>query len=313
MRRLLTALGLMVLPAAAELPEFYKTVDRVVWVVKDLDTAAAGWEKAGFGPIQVDRTMGVAVTKLPNLEINWIQPRVEGPLASVLAGRGEGVFSLMHRVGSLEEMNREVERMAGLGVKTLDRGVVGGFTYVFFDTAAQGKYVLGLIHGPEHPPDGAGPRVTQFAFVARDTHAASDYWARLGWPAMDYTHGQLRDLEFRGQPGQFDQELGWQRHGKVVYEWIKPLKGPNVYDEHLKSRGEGFHHFGVNVIDMDQAIEEWKKRGFTVSQSGAWGEQDKRGSGRFAYIDTDALGGVTIELLWNYQPPVNASLGSRLP
>ena len=38
------------------------------------------------------------------------------------------------------------------------------------------------------------------------------------------SHGPLRDRVYRGQPGQFDQELGWQRHGEVVYEWIRMLK-----------------------------------------------------------------------------------------
>jgi hypothetical protein len=116
---------------------------------------------------------------------------------------------------------------------------------------------------------------------------------------MTYTHGGLRDLEYRGQPGKFDQELGWQRHGKVAYEWIKPLAGPTVYEDSLKVHGEGFHHFGIDVPDMDQAIASWKKLGYKVSQAGGWGEAGKKGSGRFAYIDTEAAGGMTIELLWN--------------
>lgn len=37
----------------------------------------------------------------------------------------------------------------------------------------------------------------------------------------------------------------------------------------------------------------------SLVQSGAWGEKGKPGSGRFAYADTSAIGGVTIELLWN--------------
>jgi hypothetical protein len=48
-------------------------------------------------------------------------------------------------------------------------------------------------------------------------------------------------------------------------------------------------------------VRSWKTLGFEVSQSGAWGEKGKPGSGRFAYVDTDAIGGVTIELLWNYK------------
>ncbi|HWR50325.1 MAG TPA: VOC family protein [Bryobacteraceae bacterium] len=290
------------LPAMAQLPEFYKHVDHVVWLVKDLNAVAAAWDKNGFGPVTKFDDEGVATARLKNVEINWMQPGTNGPMADHLKSRGEGVFSLVHRVPTLEALKAEEARLGALGVKVLQRMTLNGgqINVVFFDTAPQGKYVIGLVHGTEDAePAASAPAVSQFAFVARDTRAISAYWAKLGWPEMTYTHGGLRDLEYRGQPGKFDQELGWQRHGKVVYEWIKPLAGPTVYEDSLKIHGEGFHHFGMDVPDMDQAIAAWKKLGYSVSQAGGWGEVGKKGSGRFAYIDTEAAGGITIELLWN--------------
>jgi hypothetical protein len=50
---------------------------------------------------------------------------------------------------------------------------------------------------------------------------------------------------------------------------------------------------------MDKAISAMRAQGFLVAQSGGWGEAGKPGSGRFAYMDTDALGGLTVELLWS--------------
>jgi hypothetical protein len=35
----------------------------------------------------------------------------------------------------------------------------------------------------------------------------SAYWRKLGFPAMEITHGPLSDLRYRGQPGRF--ELLW--------------------------------------------------------------------------------------------------------
>jgi len=296
----------MVLPAApAGLPEFYKTVDRVVWVVRDLDATVSAWEKAGWGPIgKIDDAGGfrLAIARLPNVEIDWIQPLEKDAMAEFLARHGDGVFSLVHRVPSLEAMNAEVERLGSLGVKVLMRGTAGEFSYVLFDTEREGKYVLGLISGPESAaPPGNGPAVTQFAFVSHDTHAASAYWARLGWPEMTYTHGAMSGLQYRGKPGKFDQELGWQRHGAVPYEWIKPLKGPTVYEDYVKAHGESFHHLAVDVPDMDEAIAAWEKAGYKVEQSGAWGDAGKPGSGLFAYIGTEDVGGIAIELLWNYK------------
>lgn len=290
------------LPAVAELPEFYKHVDHVVWLVKDLNAVTAAWDKNGFGPVTTFDDEGVAVARLKNVEIAWMRPGPTGPMAEFRKTHGEGVFSLVHRVPTLEALKAEEARLGALGVKVLQRMAFndGQINVVFFDTAAEGKYVLGLVHGTEDSEAAPeAPAISQYALVARDTRAVSAYWAKLGWPEMTYTHGGLRDLEYRGQPGKFDQELGWQRHGKVPYEWIKPLAGPTVYEDFLKLHGEGFHHFGIDVPDMDQAIASWKKLGYKVSQAGGWGEAGKKGSGRFAYIDTEAAGGVTIELLWN--------------
>ena len=91
----------------------------------------------------------------------------------------------------------------------------------------------------------------------------------------------------------------WQRHTQLAYEWIVPPAEPSFYGEFLKAHGEGIQHFGVPTGDMDKSIAEYEKLGHKVAQSGAWGEAGKKGSGRYAYMDTDVIGGVSAELLWS--------------
>jgi len=323
MRKLLL-ISLTVWPVSGQLPDFYKTVDRMSWVVSDLDRATQGWSKLGFVRLEAPREMDlpevqyrgrpaavkirVASGFLGDLRVNWIQPLGgQNAYTEFLKRHGDGVFSLVHRVPTLEAFNRELERLRGLGVDVLQHVAVadGSVRYAYLDTAAQGKYALGLVYvapGLEGDPPPSGTKISQFAFVARDPKAVSALWEKLGFPAMTFTHGAMRDLRYRGKPGQFDQELGWQRQGKVAYEWIRSLKGPNVYEDHLKVHGEGIQHLGLPVEDMDSAIAAWGKTGFAEAQSGAWGEAGKKGSGRFAYIDTDSIGGLTIELLWSFRP-----------
>ena len=95
--------------------------------------------------------------------------------------------------------------------------------------------------------------------------------------------------------------LGWQRHGTVPFEWCIPVDGPTVYRDHIASHGEGFHHIGLRADNLDSLVEKWKSLGVSVSQSGAWGEKDKPGSGRYAYVDTDSIGGIAVELLWSFR------------
>jgi hypothetical protein len=202
--------------------------------------------------------------------------------------------------------------MAGFDVGTLMEGSMnnqsGQIRFAFFDTEKKGKYVLGLLYFPGSDEgalavpsaNSSGRVVTQYAFAVKELEPVSEYWAKLGFPAMEFTHGKLTNLRYRRQPADFDMRLGWQRHGNVVYEWIQSLRGPDVYLDHMKVHGEGFHHLAFGVDDMDKDLVWWTEKGCPESMSGGWGIEGKPGSGRFAYVDTQALGGTDVELLWNY-------------
>jgi hypothetical protein len=309
------------LSASAQLPEFYRHVDRVVFAVPDVDTAIAAWKPSGvvqLFDIQEINTEGeyqgrqtamsfrFGVGRFGDVIANWIQPLGgNNAFTDFLKSHGPGVCAIMHRVPAQAELDAEVNRMTGLGVKVLQRGPMGDddSRYVIFDTRPEGKYAVGIYYMPQEAPPApsSARKVTQFAFITRDDAPVSKYWAKLGWPEMSITHPDLHALEYRGKPGDFRSRLGWMRHGKVVYEWIMPEKGPSTWQDHLDKHGDGMHHMAFNVDDMDQAIAEWKKAGYSYIMGGAWGEPGKKGYGRFAYMDTQAAGGIDIELLWNYR------------
>ena len=116
---------------------------------------------------------------------------------------------------------------------------------------------------------------------------------------MEVTHGTLTDLVYRGQPGRFDQKLGWHRHGTITWEWIEPLAGPTVYEEFLKEHGEGFHHFAFDVPDMDAASAAWEARGGRSSSPAGGERRASPARGASPTPRPTRSGGVTIELLWN--------------
>jgi len=312
-------------PTGAEVANLYRQVESVHWVVRDLDRVKAGWARLGFpaqdlGEVKAAGTwhgqagssrFRVARANLAGAKVVWLQP-VEGENAfsEYLARHGEGVVSINYSVGSREALDAEVSRLQGLGVGVLQRGEVatpgGRLTVVHMDTAGEGKYVLGLVLGAAPLPGAGTPtpfplKLSQYALVVRSLEKVSAYWQKLGFPAMEITHEPLSDLVYRGQPGRFDQKLGWHRHGTVTWEWIEPLAGPTVYEDYLKEHGEGFHHFAYDVEDIDAATAAWEALGVPTVQSGGWGEKGRQGSGRFAYAATDAFGGVTTEFLWSFR------------
>jgi hypothetical protein len=317
--------------AAAEPPALYRRVASVHWAVRDLDAVKAGWARLGFpalqdlGPMEVAGSyrgqtgtarLRVATARFDAVDVVWVQPLSgENAFTSYLARHGDGVFSLNYQADTREALEGEVARLGTLGVGVLQRGELplpgGTVSIVHMDTEADGKYVVGLVHGTPAaaaktpPPAQAAARppfplkLSQYALVVERLQPVSDYWARLGLPPMEVTHPSLSELRYHGAPGRFDQKLGWHRHGTITFEWIEPLQGPTVYLDFLKSHGEGVHHLAFDVPDIDAAARAWEALGTPIVQSGAWGEKGKPGSGRFAYADTTPDGGLTIELLWN--------------
>jgi beta-galactosidase len=309
----------------APLPDMYRSVHALTWVVRDVDKAIAGWRKLGFEDIRsrgvvtltdvryrgkpARCTAKLAEGYLGDVAVQWVQP-VEGENAytDFVARHGDGVFSLVHRAPTREVLRAEVERMKALGVGILQSETVPGdrgmASRTYLDTEPEGKYVLGLVHDPEAAAPGSAPpgrKVVQYAFAVRRLEPVLAYWSRLGFDDRSVTHPPLWDLRYHDQPGTFDAELGWQRHGRVPYEWILPLQGPTVYRDHMDTHGEGFHHIAFEVADLDEEVARWNALGFPFVQGGAWGEKGKPGWGRFAYQDTQAIGGADVELLWNYR------------
>jgi hypothetical protein len=310
--------------------EYYTTVDLIVWVVNDVKSVAEGWRNVGFKSI-TDRGIAnlsnltykgeVAKTKihlytayLGGAKIIWIQPLGgESAFSEFLRDNGNGVFALMHDVPDQVELVSEVQRLNNLGVSVLQKGQVmvdkKPLIMTYMQTCKKGKYALGLLTGPTNVFEDykmnneLGMEFNQFAFAikASNTEKVSAYWEKLGFPAMQITHGETWGKQYYGQPADFDMKLGWYRYGDIVYEWCIPLKSPTVYEDHIKKYGEGFQHLGFKVNDMDEAIQYFEERGFKISMSGGWGEKDKPGSGRFAYVNTEGIGGETIELLWSYK------------
>jgi len=311
----------------AELPKFYKEVDHMVWVVEDLGKVTKGWKKIGFTEMEdldwiqfIEEgenaiRMRAATAYLGGTRILWLEPgKKPSILKEFLTRYGEGVWSLVHAPTSWTEVKLEEERLSEAGMKEslmvrlLTKN--GEVRYIFGKTDMQGTYVLGLtdetsakkLYNPELKGyNKYGLKFSQYAFAVREPGPVSDYWHSLGFPEMEVTPSVVWEPEYYGQAADFKMDLGWQRHGNIVYEWCIPLRSPTVYEDHIKAHGEGFQHMGFRVEDMDEAIEVMESKQLAVSQSGGWGEKGKKGSGRFAYIDTTPYGGLSIELLWSYK------------
>lgn len=85
--------------------------------------------------------------------------------------------------------------------------------------------------------------------------------------------------------------------GELQLEFIQVLEGtPRHYTEFLERYGEGLHHIGINVPDLQAAVDTALATGFTVLWSG------QIFSVPFAYLDTEDRLGTILELI-EIRPP----------
>ncbi|HDS07113.1 MAG TPA: hypothetical protein ENO05_05740 [Bacteroides sp.] len=311
---------------SAGIPDCYKNVDQVLWVVADLDKTISDYAKLGFNEVldmgnvmAESRTSGnrvqvrLARANLGGALVNWIEPGEGNSLFHDFHTKyGDGAMALIHRFPERKSLNREVDRLEDLGIDILAEIRITGdnldLQFVLMDTEEEGKYTLGFIRGQSGPersgelsPDNRHSlKINQYAFAIRDPDPVSEFWQGIGLPPLDINHPELGNTKYYGELVDHQLIQGWQRHGTIAYEWCIPVKPPIVYEDHIRKHGEGIHHLAFSVADMDGVLDDYTSRGFVVSMGGTWGEAGKPGSGRYEYIDLEGSGGVTMELLWNY-------------
>ena len=141
--------------------------------------------------------------------------------------------------------------------------------------------------------------VAQIAMVVKDLDRTVEaYWHAFGiGPWHFYTYGKplVRRMSYHGQPTEYRMRLALSWFGPTRIELIELVEGDTVYADHVTSHGYGLQHLGVLVDDMEEALAQARSAGFEMLMDGAGFGRD--GDGHFAYLDTEATFGFTLELL----------------
>jgi methylmalonyl-CoA/ethylmalonyl-CoA epimerase len=135
--------------------------------------------------------------------------------------------------------------------------------------------------------------------LVRDLDRAMEHYTndlRIGpWAVYTLSPDWIRDMTVHGKNQGYVYKLALCNVGPVLYELMESVQGPNIYEEFLKERGEGVHHLGYFVEDIDAEISNMESRGFGLLQSGrGFGTND---DGAYAYFDTERACGCILEAL----------------
>lgn len=134
--------------------------------------------------------------------------------------------------------------------------------------------------------------------VVRDMEKAIKFYESLGigpFPPLLGPQGKVslvnKTLHGKSADWEFDLRHAKSGVGDLTFELIQPLEGDTPVKEFLEKKGEGIQHIGFFVDDIEQERAKMAGKGFKITQSG------ETPTVKWAYFGTDAVGGVSIELM----------------
>ncbi len=134
-------------------------------------------------------------------------------------------------------------------------------------------------------------KIEQLSYVYKDIKKQAKIMEELyGVPTFaqmeSITH---KDATFRGKEATIIVDYAFSRLLNVQIELQQWKSGPSLFKEFLDQGKEGLHSIGIYVEDLPAYIEEFKKKGIEVLQTGTVGKQ------WFAYFDTEKTFGLLLE------------------
>lgn len=135
-------------------------------------------------------------------------------------------------------------------------------------------------------------KVDQLSFVYKDIKKQAKTMEELynipSFAQMENISHQ--DATYHGKNVTIVVDYAFSRLLNVQIELQQWKSGECLFKDFIEHGKEGLHSIGVYVEDLDAYIDEFKKRGIEVIQTGQVGKQ------KFVYLDTEQTFGVLLEI-----------------
>ena len=141
------------------------------------------------------------------------------------------------------------------------------------------------------------------ALIVRDLDAAIAHYQGLGiGPFMSPPVKSIKE-EWLGNPIPIGHFKRREVLGKMGASWLQlcqPLGGESPWQEFLELKGEGVHHLGCIVEDIEKEEVGLVEKGIEIILSSRF-----EGGGGSCYADISGIGGILIELIQRPQGVVD--------
>lgn len=127
-------------------------------------------------------------------------------------------------------------------------------------------------------------KIDQIGIVVKDMEATMKFYEKI--------FGIEPFLTLESPTNSVKLKIGLFYLDEVQIELIQVLKGETIHSKFLNKRGEGLHHLGFFVDDIENDLSRLEKEGIKVLERGIILEEVK-----FAYLDTEKILGIIFELI----------------
>jgi len=134
-------------------------------------------------------------------------------------------------------------------------------------------------------------KINQIGIVVKDLQAAVDFYQGLGFGPFQIIDRPEETCELRGEESRFQIKTALGTAGTVQLEIVQVLSGENAYTEYLEKRGEGMHHVGMYVDDIESELGAYTSKGMEIVSRGEFMGV------KWAYIDTTSILGHLVEFI----------------
>jgi len=105
-------------------------------------------------------------------------------------------------------------------------------------------------------------------------------------------HDLPPDVIYKGKPCPYTMKVTFAHMGPVRLELVQVVKGQCIYTDFIKKYGEGLHHLGFEVADLEKEVANAKSQGLKMICF-----LKMVGIMAFAHFDATKTNGVRIELV----------------
>jgi len=127
--------------------------------------------------------------------------------------------------------------------------------------------------------------ISKVGIVVKNLSKALDkYYLRYGigeWNIWEQNPQTMKDQVLGNVKTGYSAYIAHSKIGDTVWELIEPISGNSIYTQFLQKYGEGIHHLGYEVEDINKALGFFADHEIKVMQSANWDGL------RTAFLDTN--------------------------